>query len=374
MLSFIIPTRNRPEELGRTLARLGRLPPAMAPPGSEVIVIDNASARRTPMDGTLENGMPVRAIRLHENRGAAARNMGAALAANPWLVMLDDDSAPIAGDFAGVLAASDADIAAVGGDIRLPSGNREAGGLPEVIVGCGCAIRRDAFLAAGGYDEAFGYYAEEYDLCARFIGAGHRVAHTAALRFEHRKVTAGRDFAEIMYRLVRNNGWTIRRHAPEHRREAELERMLGRYRSIAKREGVVGAFDRGERVIADDPAGDYHRRLTDAQWSRFTGRAAVEQALLWALRLQRVDGVELVSRGKGVDVIEAVLTEANISIETGAETEVIASLSPGPLLDASARHPRAFPPWRPDLAGTGANSVAFGPRAANGEGTGCAAA
>ena len=74
-----------------------------------------------------------------------------------------------------------------------------------LFIGCGVAVRREAFRALGGYDTAFNYYAEEYDLAARMILAGGRVAFEQDFRVTHAKDARGRNMDLILARLVRNN-------------------------------------------------------------------------------------------------------------------------------------------------------------------------
>ena len=206
-ISFIIPTRDRAPVLAETLTGLSELGPLPA----ELIVVDNASEAPPELPARLPNDIPVRTIRLDSNEGAAARNRAAEAARAEWLVMLDDDSHPVGAGFLRAIADAPADVAAIGAEIFLPSGAREAGGLPEVFIGCAAAIRRADFLAAGGYDPAFDYYAEEYDLAAKLLLAGRRVVHDRRFRALHRKSTQGRDMGRILHRLVRNNVWALQR-------------------------------------------------------------------------------------------------------------------------------------------------------------------
>ena len=346
MLSFVIPTHNRQEELAVTLERLGTLEIDSVGRDAEVIVADNASDRPAETPTRLANGLAVERIRLERNLGTAARNHAARAASGEWLVMLDDDSSPLRCELKRVLEAVPRDVAAVGGEIVLPTGDREAGGLPEVIVGCGAAVRRERFLDVGGYDESFGYYAEEYDLCAKLIDEGHRILHTAELRFEHRKSKTNRDFGLILGRLVRNNGWVIQRHAPERVREQEVESMLERYRGIAAKEGVEIAFGPAEAELRSTLGEQPRTPLTEHGWRRFVGLGAVDRHLVPSLDENRRSGVKTVEPGKGADQIHGWLTEHGITLHENG-VELIARLSPGPLLDAADRRPSAIVPWRP---------------------------
>ena len=80
------------------------------------------------------------------------------MAAAPWLLLLDVDSWPMDAGFLAIAAGAAADVAVIGLDIRLPGGRREAGGLPEVHVGCGALVRTDAFRAAENRAQLDGIY------------------------------------------------------------------------------------------------------------------------------------------------------------------------------------------------------------------------
>src|SRR5678816_1309008 len=76
MISYILPTRDRPERLALTLAALGSL--RGHPDGAEVIVVDNASKFPATPPERLANGLTVRALHRVSNEGAASRNTGVA--------------------------------------------------------------------------------------------------------------------------------------------------------------------------------------------------------------------------------------------------------------------------------------------------------
>lgn len=336
MLSFIIPTRDRHEELDRTLRDLARLD---LPHGSEVVVVDNASAPAVRIDGCLRNGAPVRTIRSERNLGAAGRNLGAEACYNEWLVMLDDDSAPL--DMGVVDAIGDAapDVACIGAEIFLPDGAHESGGLPEVPIGCGVAIRRGVFLDVGGYDESFGYYAEEYDLAGKLFLSGLRIVHDFRFRAVHRKVSAHRDMDDILARLVRNNGWVRQRYAPENIRQAEIDHEIDRYRGIAVREHAQEGFERGVAELRATLDSQDRREMPADLYARFTGAAAARAWLGPVLRTHGCRGVAVVEPGKGVEVIEGMLAEHDVRVVPcdDADALVVGTLSPGPMLDAVER-------------------------------------
>ena len=348
-ISFVIPTQNRPQELAYTLDQLESLSLDQLGRDSEIIVVDNASDIPVDSVAKLSNGLSVKVIRLKENMGAGARNIGAQHAKAQWIIMLDDDSHLCPGQVGQYLAQINPSTAIVGGEILLPDGSHEAGGLPEVPVGCGCAIRRDAFLDVGGYDSSFGYYVEEYDLSAKLIAAGYSIMHSRSLKFEHRKTTIGRDFNQILYRLVRNNGWVIQRYAPAHLKANALTEMLERYRQIGINEQAMPGYEKGykelERTIEAQPI----TQLNDRQWDRFIGKSAAQQSLKRQLATYSSQPVSIVGppRGKGLSQIKSIIQSMGITIDQHAPNapEVIATLSPGPMLDAKQAFPHAICPW-----------------------------
>ena len=138
-IAYVLPTRDRPETLARTVAALERLPRHDA----QVVVVDNASCVPPRLPVELHNGLPVLLLQRNRNEGAAARNAGV-LASDPscdWVVMLDDDSHPLSIGALDALRDAPADAGAVQAEILLPladgRGRHESGGLPEVFIGAG---------------------------------------------------------------------------------------------------------------------------------------------------------------------------------------------------------------------------------------------
>jgi hypothetical protein len=215
------------------------------------------------------------------------------------------------------------------------------------------ALRIPVFIALRGYDESFHYYAEEYDLAARMIRAGYRVAFEPAFRVEHAKAAAGRDTGTILSRLVRNNGWVIQRYAPEGVRRAALRQSRRRYRAIARQEGATPGFAAGLSELRRTVGGQPRRGMSPQQWDRFTGLAAAREALRAELALRPFRTAALIDRGKNDAVVAAALAELGVRIvedAASAEARVIGSMSPGPMLDAFERRrgeagPPVVAPW-----------------------------
>ncbi len=339
MISYVLPTHNRLERLQNTLAELSRLDSHEAIGGAEVIVVDNASTPAVRLQCRLDNDLVTRVVRLNSNEGAAARNVGVHSASGDWIVMLDDDSFPLDCGHLEVIENAPDDVAAIGAEIVLPDGRHESGGLPEVFIGCGVAIRRQAFLDVYGYDEAFDYYAEEYDLCAKLMLTGWRIVHDRRFHVRHDKIAAGRDMNRILHRLVRNNGWVAQRYAPESQRIAELDEVIARYARIAVHEKAAQGFALGAAELLQTLARQPRKTMPQPMFDRFTGLAHARRTFAGHRSLRNAARVAIVSEGKNCWAIRLALEEIGAHIVTDqrdADALVIGKLSPGPILDALA--------------------------------------
>jgi GT2 family glycosyltransferase len=202
----VIATRDRRYELTHTLQRLMALPER--PP---VIVVDNGSRDGTPdavravaRDRRRDD---VTAIELGENRGSRARDVGVEAATTPYVAFADDDSwwAPGALPAAARLLDAHPTVAVLAARIlvghaqgldpvcremaasplRAPD-DRDLPG-PRVLgfVACGAVVRRDAFLAAGGFDEVLFFRCEEGLLAMDLARAGWDLVYADELVAHH---------------------------------------------------------------------------------------------------------------------------------------------------------------------------------------------
>ncbi len=356
MISYILPTHDRPDRLAKSLTRIGRLCALDHAQlgGAEVVIVDNASHAAPTLPKRLANSLPVRSFRMASNQGAAARNFAAEQAQGDWLIMLDDDSYPLDTDFISVLDETPSDVAAIGADIRLPDERREAGGLPEVYVGCGAAIRRQAFLDAGGYDPSFHYYAEEYDLCAKLLLAGHRIVHDDRFRVKHEKVSAGRDMNVILKYLVRNNGWIVQRYAPPEQRITMLRETIVRYGRIAELESAQAGYLEGLTELFARLQDQSQTQMPLPLFDRFTGLSHARRTLAESPLVNKHTRIAIVDEGKNAWAVEQAIREVGATIvdeQSDAQLLVIGTLSPGPMLDAYERRSRRGEPvvaaWSP---------------------------
>ena len=200
-LSIVVPAYQSARELGECLVALQ----ADAPSEAELIVVDDASTDETE---DVARGAGARVLRLERNQGpAAARNHGAGRAEGALLLFVDADVVVASGAVARVTRAfaHDAGLAAVFGSYddrpRAPGlvsryrnllhhfvhqqGREEAS---TFWAGLG-AVRRDVFLAAGGFDAArFPRPSiEDIELGYRLRAAGHRIRLDRELQGTHLK-------------------------------------------------------------------------------------------------------------------------------------------------------------------------------------------
>jgi GT2 family glycosyltransferase len=201
-VTVVVATRNRRERLLETLPRHA----------APVILVDNGSDDGGP--DAVEAELPqVDVVRLGENRGAAARNTGVARARTRYVAFADDDSywAPGSLAHAAKLMATHDRVALlaaqvlVGPEARLdpisaamataPLGVPAGAPGPAVLgfLACAVVVRRDDFLAAGGFSPRLHVYGEEALLAMDLAAAGRLLSYTPQLTVRHLPLPAGRD-------------------------------------------------------------------------------------------------------------------------------------------------------------------------------------
>jgi GT2 family glycosyltransferase len=210
---------DRPEELSRAIhSAQGQRDVDL-----EVIVVGNGAGVVAPAG--------VNVLRLPENLGVAGgRNTGAAAACGDVLLFLDDDGwYPDSGVGQHVVGrfAAEPDLAVLSFRVmdpdtgawarwhvpRLRAGNPERSSAVTTFAGGACAVRRSAFVAAGGLPEAFFYAHEETDLAWRLLGLGYRLEYDAAVTVCHHALPNTRHAG--FYRLDgRNRVLLARRNLP----------------------------------------------------------------------------------------------------------------------------------------------------------------
>ena len=249
-------TRDR---VGDLVVALGHLEALRERP--RIVVVDNGSS-----DGTaaaVRRRFPgVELVELAGNRGAAARTIGVERVASPYVAFADDDSwwAPGALRLAADLLDEHPRLGLVnahilvGPDERpdpvcvemarspLPAADRQPGHPLLSFVACGAVVRREAYLAAGGFHGRLSVGGEEEILGADLLAAGWQMSYVPEIVVHHH-ASATRDPAARRATQVRNALWTtwLRRPLrPALRRTAGLLRGLPRERASLR--GLGGAL------------------------------------------------------------------------------------------------------------------------------------
>jgi GT2 family glycosyltransferase len=204
----------------------GCVEPLAALPHVRVTVVDNAS----PDDSiaTIEDIAGVDIVRAPRNGGFAyGCNLGVARGSAPYVLFLNPDARIDADSLAALRAALDSDpqAALVGPRILDDDGSLafslrrfprlrstyakalflhrvfplawwtdelirdpaayEQASTPEWVSGACMLVRRDAYVALGGFDEDLFLYCEDTDLCLRLWQAGHTVNFEPAALVRH---------------------------------------------------------------------------------------------------------------------------------------------------------------------------------------------
>jgi GT2 family glycosyltransferase len=228
----------------------------------EVILVDDASTDSSPAF-VLERYPQVRVVVLARNGGlAVACNAGAAVARGDLLVMLNNDTEVEPGWLAALVAAAQAhpragtiaskmllfdrrDTLHNAGDVMGADGIPRNRGVWQrddgrydadniVFGGCGggAAYRREAWQAAGGFDERLFMYLEDVDLAWRLRLLGWEAVFAPEARLYHYvSATGGGTLAS--YYTGRNTIWVIAKDMPGPLLRRHLGRILGAQGRIA---------------------------------------------------------------------------------------------------------------------------------------------
>jgi GT2 family glycosyltransferase len=186
--TIVVPTRNRPESLRRTLRALAA---QRTDRSWELVVVDDGSDPAVPPD--LSGAPPGwRLIRGEGDGPARARNLGWRGARGSVVLFTDDDVEPDPGWVESALSELDAHDEAVGVEgpvVSLPWDPLRAistqNGSPGGCLGGNIAIRREILERLGGFYEHFPcVHCEDYDLAFRAAELGP-IVFTPGMRVLH---------------------------------------------------------------------------------------------------------------------------------------------------------------------------------------------
>lgn len=233
-ISVIVATRDRPVLLAALLASLS----SCAPAPDEVVVVDDGSA--TPAGEALPAAdVPFRVKLLRNARPVgpgASRNRGVHASRGDVLLFTDDDCV-VATNWVEALARrltdEDPRLAGVGGRVlaqdadvfsryfefhRILEPRPHDAGHPQRIpylVTANCAIRRAAFMRAGGFDSRLPLAGgEDAALSIRMVKRGYHLEHAAEAVVHHRFRPGVVDFARTFYRYGLGGRYVVDRYLP----------------------------------------------------------------------------------------------------------------------------------------------------------------
>jgi len=175
--TVVIVTKDRRDDALRAVESAAAQRPAV-----QVLVMDDGSTDGT-ADVIREAFPQVRVERFDESEGyIVRRNLGAELASGRILVSIDDDAEMPADDVVASTVADfdEPEIGAVAmpyvdlpdETVRQRAPAADGAYLVHRFRGTAYAVRRDVFLAVGGFRETLFHQAEEADFCVRLIDAG----------------------------------------------------------------------------------------------------------------------------------------------------------------------------------------------------------
>jgi GT2 family glycosyltransferase len=242
----IVPTKGRPRYLQGCLAALAA---ADYPRDRfEVVVVnDGGGAAVEEVVEHVAGAIEARLTAPPRTGPSAARNAGAWAARGRHLAFTDDDCEPAAGWLPALeRALADNPRAAVGGvvvngarrdpaavasqavvDSLLEEFNRDPA-APRFFTSSNLAFPAEPFREIGGFDEAF-RYAEDREICHRWIRSGHRLAHAPDAIVHHMRTLTLRDFVRQHHGYGRG-AWAFQHHAPDGRADSP-----GVLRALARR-------------------------------------------------------------------------------------------------------------------------------------------
>lgn len=250
-ISVVVPTKGRPAYLERCLAALAanEYPQQLF----EVVVVDDSGGGEVERVASAAGGrLEPRVVRPRGTGPSAARNAGAFAARGEFVAFTDDDCEPAPGWLVALeRALMQNPGAAVGGETRNGAPGDPAAAASQAVVEAvhtqfnrdpaaprffasyNVAFPAEPFRALGGFDEGF-RYAEDRELCERWVRAGHRFAHAADALVLHMRTLTLREFWSQHYGYGRG-AWAFRRS------------RSGRARPAADHRGVARAVARAVR-------------------------------------------------------------------------------------------------------------------------------
>lgn len=226
LVSIVMLCWNRMDDVRESLSRIRE----QTYESYEVIVVDNGST-----DGTvpmIEAEFPeVRLIRMSNNVGIAAYNVGFLEAKGKYIVIIDDDSFPAQHALGRMVERFEADekLGVVAFDVRnyysydeVKSGDDEKltarkPSAPDYLMsfnGAGAGVRAELLRAIGCYPEEFFLYNNELDTAYRIWNAGYSIEFHPDIVAYHKFSPVNRASWRAPFYYTRNAFWTVWKNFP----------------------------------------------------------------------------------------------------------------------------------------------------------------
>ena len=256
-VSVVIASHGRPEHLRRCLTALRY----QAHDAFEVIVVADTTGQAA------LKGHPstphLKTVAFDTPNLSRARNLGLAAAAGEIVAFIDDDSIAeptwlsfLCGPIAQGRAA--ATVGAVRGrngisfqsrtpfidrngftrDPGLHAGDRPSQGFVPKLVGTNMAVRRDALLSIGGFDEAFRYFLEDADVSLRLASAGLTLAFTPEAQVHHLYASSARRAADRCPKSLHDIGRSLAIFLHKHAASPDVGEVTAWFRANERRRAL----------------------------------------------------------------------------------------------------------------------------------------
>jgi glycosyltransferase involved in cell wall biosynthesis len=258
ILSVVVPTKGRPRYLERCLSALTA---AVYPRERfEVVVVNDGGGEEVErVVSSASGGLRTNLVVPAGSGPSSARNAGAVAAAGRFLAFTDDDCEPAPGWLAALENAltADGEVAVGGRTVNGAPANTGAASTqmvvdavhahfnrdpaaPTFFASYNLAFPADPFHAVGGFNESF-HYAEDRELCDRWIRTGHRFAHAPNALVHHMRTLTLREFLAQHYGYGRG-AWVFHRgHGAGAVADLRgvLSALIGEWRSRSDANGSV---------------------------------------------------------------------------------------------------------------------------------------
>jgi GT2 family glycosyltransferase len=148
---------------------------------------------------------------------------------------------------------------------RMQPGRAHEPAYVAAFIGFAHLLRREAFLALGGYRESLVFYGEEKDFCVRALDAGMRIVYLPDAVVGHVPDPGGRSASRYVRFVIRNDCLYSLYNEPWPLVAISLPVRLWRYRRMAGKSRDAGGLHWIARELARS-LGDVRRHRRPVSW------------------------------------------------------------------------------------------------------------